>query len=264
LARNEAKLNELAQKIQSTTTGKQAPRVFVHKCDCSNIEQVKSVRETIVVKQQSLPTMILHCAGMGRWRFLHEMDYSEILQCFNAPAHAAILVTRAFLPDMLQRVAQEQLSATPARTQFVITGVQSPVAYAPWSGATAYAISRFAFRGFNEALRQDLAGSFASGSISVQEVVVGETSSQYFDNNPGSKERIPSISLILPVSTPHQIADGVLQIMKTGSNGIFFFPFMIAVAQYLNDWFRPVFSWLVTLTGHKLTLQAYLNANKQD
>lgn len=101
----------------------------------------------------------------------------------------------------------------------------------------------------------------SDNNFSVQEVVVGETDSQYFINNPGSKERMPLISKLLPVSTPEQVADAVLKTVKTGSNGVFYYPFLIGVLQEFNAWFPSVVSFLVAKTGYKLDLN---KVNKQE
>lgn len=53
-------------------------------------------------------------------------------------------------------------------------------------GATAYMAGRWALRGLVEALRADLNPT----KVLVQEVILGETNSEYFKNNPASNERV--------------------------------------------------------------------------
>ena len=87
-----------------------------------------------------------------------------------------------------------------------IVNVQSPAGYTAWGGATGYIAGRYALRGLTTALQADTAGT----GVTVQEAVVGETTSSYFSNNPGSKERIPQISAVLGTLTPHEAAEAVV------------------------------------------------------
>jgi uncharacterized protein len=73
--------------------------------------------------------------GAGRWKFLWEMEASEIRSCFDAPPLAAALLTKAFLRDMVER------------NTGAIVQVMSPAALVPFPGANAYNMARFALRG---------------------------------------------------------------------------------------------------------------------
>lgn len=114
------------------------------------------------------------------------------------PYLAAFRVTRAFLPGML------------AKRAGMILNVNSPVAIMAWSGATGYAASRWALRGFTQALRADLKGT----GVLVSQVVLGETDSNYFDANPGARARLPAISKLLPILQPDQAAKHIFRAIR--------------------------------------------------
>jgi short-subunit dehydrogenase len=93
----------------------------------------------------------------------------------EVPYLAAFSVTRAFLPDMLAR-----------RSGHVVC-VTSPASYMVWANACAYIAARQALKGFSEALRIEV----ARHGIDVSLVVLGTTETPYWENNPGSRERVP-------------------------------------------------------------------------
>src|SRR5205823_5735359 len=106
----------------------------------------------------------------------------EVQSMLGAPYLAAFHVTHAFMAAML------------SAGRGVVIHVQSPASRIPFPGATAYASARFALRGLHEALCQDLRGT----GVTSCEVMFGEVSSSYFDNNPGTHEHIPKIANLVP------------------------------------------------------------------
>lgn len=178
---------------------------------------------------------------MGQWKYLHELSFTEIKEHFNAPVLAAMFVTRAFLPQIIEKAKKD------TNSNFVITSVQSPASVCPWPGCTAYATCRWALRGFCEALRQDLYP--LSNQIAVQEVTVGETQSSYFTTNNVSEERMPGIAKILPVFTPKGTAECVLHAIQSNKNASVTYPWVLRAANWLND-YTPVMYWLARVTGY--------------
>ena len=65
----------------------------------------------------------------GVIRHMHETTAEETLSCLDAPAVGAMLLTRELLPDLLRMPKAS------------IVFVQSPAAYQPTPGATAYVVS---------------------------------------------------------------------------------------------------------------------------
>ena len=50
-----------------------------------------------------MPDVIVNAAGAGRWLYLDETAPAEAVQMMAVPYFAALFVTRAFLPTMLER-----------------------------------------------------------------------------------------------------------------------------------------------------------------
>ena len=130
--------------------------------------------------------------------------------------------------------------------------VNSPVSLLPSSGAAGYAASRWALRGFSEALRADLAGT----SIKVTEVMLGETDSNYFEANPGSRERLPKISKLLPVLSPDEAAHHVVKACLKGKTR-HTAPFMLKITRILVEVFPTIMAKVVQMgdTPHPSTLK---------
>jgi short-subunit dehydrogenase len=192
LARNEAKLREVAAKVADF--GRKA---YVYPVDLSLHEEIAVVCDRIAT-EVGVPDVIVNNAGMGRWLYVEETDSAELQQMIAVPYLAAFNVTKAFMPAML------------ARDSGWIVNLTSPVAFHTYPGATGYAASRWAIRGFSEALYLDLYRT----NIGVTLLVPGEVSSPYFDNNPGARERLPYFAKLGKVLTSDQAANLLLYALK--------------------------------------------------
>lgn len=137
------------------------------------------------------------------------------------PYLAAFRLCRAFMPGML------------SRRSGMILNVNSPASLMPWSGSTGYAASRWALRGLSEALRADLHGT----GLRVCEVVLGETSSNYFEANPRSHERLPSLAKLLPVLTPEKAAKHIVKAVRQNRKTLTA-PFILSVNLFFL-WLMP-------------------------
>jgi short-subunit dehydrogenase len=142
-----------------------------------------------------VPDIVVNNAGAGRYLHVEETSPAEASQMIAAPYLAAFYVTRQFLPAMLER------------RQGYVVNVNSPAPWLPWPGATAYTAARGAMRGFTAALRADLRDT----GIQVLEIVAGKVSSTYFEHNPGSEERLPRITRMVPTLTPDQVAEALMR-----------------------------------------------------
>ncbi len=142
--------------------------------------------------------MIVNNAGAGRHLFFEETEPDEFEAMMAAPFYAAVYVTRAFLPGMIDR------------GNGYIVGVNAPVAYAPWPGAAGYAISRWALRGLLEVLRADLRGT----GVVVGEVVASKVASGYWEHNPGSEEALPRLARTTRALTPDGVAATIVRAIE--------------------------------------------------
>ena len=81
-------------------------------------------------------------------------------------------------------------------------------------------------------------------------ILPGKVSSEYFANNPGSEERIPWIGKLIPVSTPEQVADGIVRGIERESREVVM-PAMLRVFMILH-WIMPrAVEACVRFSGHK-------------
>ncbi len=110
-------------------------------------------------------------------RAVDENEPGESERQMSVPYLAAFELTRALAPAMIERGSGH------------IVNMTSAAAYFYFPGANGYATARWAMRAFNEHLREDLRGT----GVGVTLIVPAEVDSPYFDNNPGSRERVPRI-----------------------------------------------------------------------
>jgi short-subunit dehydrogenase len=92
------------------------------------------------------------------------------------------------------------------RNEGRVVNVESPTAYAPIPGATAYQTARYALRGFGESLRMDL----HSTDVGVASVVPGKVRTKYFDRNENVEERFPETAERLRVLDPEEVAEAAV------------------------------------------------------
>ena len=78
----------------------------------------------------------------------------------------------------------------------------SAAGYLTIPGATAYGVARWAMRAFSYQLEAELVGS----GVGVTLLAPFEVDSPYFENNPGSRERIPKIATLVGNMAPADVA----------------------------------------------------------
>ncbi len=190
LARNEAKLNEVAAAVRRD--GGAASPYAVDLADANAIAET-SAR---IKREAGTPDIIINNAGAGRWLSVLETSAEEALAMIEVPYLAAFNLTRAFLPEMI------------ARGDGAIACVTSPASYVVWPNAAAYTAARHAMlRLHRVAPRRPEAHG-----ISVTLVVLGQVETPYWEHNPGSREHMPKSNPILaPILTAEQAAQAIVQ-----------------------------------------------------
>jgi uncharacterized protein len=133
------------------------------------------------------PDILVNNAGRGRWAYLEDSSYDEIDEIIAAPLHAALYVTRAFLPGMLRRGVG------------IIVNVTFIGAFLPWPGATGCISVRWGMRGFHEALRADLKGTNLSATL----VAPAAVETEYWYKN---RTKRPVTPAWIPLLTCEQVA----------------------------------------------------------
>ncbi len=132
------------------------------------------------------------------------------------------------------------------RDSGTIVAMTSAAAWMAWPGATAYTAGRWAMRGFAEALRADLAGTHIRTTL----VTFAKVQSSYFENNPGTEERIPGVQSMLPALTPEQAAAAIIRGIKRGQREVAA-PLMLRVTLVMAHLFPSVTRRLMASTGYR-------------
>jgi short-subunit dehydrogenase len=140
--------------------------------DAGDVERLRSRVEA----EAGTPDILINNAGSGRWAYLEESSYAEIDEIVAAPLHAALYVTRAFLPGMLHR-------GSGALGNMTFIG-----AFLPWPGATGCTAVRWGMRGFHEALKADLRGTNLSATL----VAASAVETEYWHRNRTPKPVTPA------------------------------------------------------------------------
>lgn len=189
LARNPERLAGVADSIRRA--GGSAAPYAVDLSDPSAIEET-SAR---IKREAGTPDILINNAGAGRWRPLVETTAEEALHMIEVPYLAAFNLTRAFLPDMLERGSGGLVFIT------------SPASYLAWPNASAYIAARRAIAGLAEALQSELKGK----GVFVTLVVLGTVETPYWEHNPGSRENMPKTDpRLVPTLTADEAAEAII------------------------------------------------------
>jgi Short-chain dehydrogenases of various substrate specificities len=185
LGRNAEKLAEVERLIRSEGGCSKA-----YISNFTNADEIELLRSRVAA-EAGVPNILINNAGSGRWAYLEECSYDEIDEIIEAPLHAALYVTRAFLPGMLHR-------GTGAIGNVTFIG-----AFLPWPGATACIAVRWGMRGFHEALKADLKGTNLSATL----VAVSAVETEYWHKNRTPKPVTPAW---IPILKPEEVARATL------------------------------------------------------
>ena len=191
VARGRERLESLAAELRQS-----GAEVNVRAADLGDHGQVEQLAAEVLA-ESGAPDVLVNNAGAGRWRAVDENEQGEALAQVSLPYLAAFELTRALLPAMISRGSGRVANMTSAAALFA------------FPGAAGYGTARWAMRAFNDHLREDLRGT----GVGVTLVCPAEVDSPYFDNNPGSRERVPKAGVLFGVVSPKQVArrlaDGV-------------------------------------------------------
>lgn len=226
MARRRRELDAVADQVRAA--GGEAHVVPVDLADPAAVTRAAEQ----VLDQCGVPDVLINNAGAGRFLFIDETPPEEAEQMIRLPYLAAFGVTRAFVAPMI------------ARGSGVIVTVNTPASIIPWPGATGYAAARFALRGFTEALRQDLRGT----GVRVSQVVLARVDSEYFEANPGARERIPTAEALVGHLSSDQAADAVVRAVTRNVRDLHA-PWRWALLAPLATAFPAPFTWLFARTG---------------
>jgi len=193
LARNRDRLQQIIGEIR-----KAGGIAAFYAADLSNSSAVAEVCRQIR-SEHGDPTLLINNAGAGRFLTLSESTAEDAVTAMGTPFFSSFFITREFLPAMLRD------------SRGSIININSPAAFQPFRGSIGYACSRWALRGFSEALSLDLKGT----SVHVGHLVPAKVSSAYFENNPGSEDRVPALAKFIGTLTPEQVARAAEKMIRS-------------------------------------------------
>ena len=228
VARNEKKLRELAADIIST-----GGKAKFFSIDVSDFKAVQKLGED-VVGTVGVPDILINNAGQGIWKFVDETSFEEVSEMMSVPYFAAFYVTKVFLPLMQKRNSGH------------IVNMTSYAGFIAFSGATAYIAARTAMIGFHNALTADLYKTNIKTSLAY----FAKVTSDYWQNNPGSEERLPTSQALIPVITPEKAARAIVNGVQKNKRKIAT-PFMIFVMNGLIRYFPSVTRFIINKTGYR-------------
>lgn len=200
VARREARLRRLAQHLEAFGVG----HAVVEPLDGADPDAVEAMAARVDARFGT-PRAIVNSAGAGVWRWPEQTPPAEMERLLDAPYRSAYHVTTAFLPGLL------------TQRSGVVVHVGSPASIAPWPGATGYTVSRWALRGFHEALLQDLHGTGVRSS----HVLFGEVTSEYFVANADSRIHIPGLGKLIRRITPGEAAEVIVRTIHAPRDEVF-------------------------------------------
>jgi short-subunit dehydrogenase len=183
VARGAEKLEQLASELRDS-----GAKVEVEPCDLGDDADIARLADRLLAGGGA-PDILVNNAGAGIWRAIDETEAGYATDAMRLPYLAAYELTRLLAPAMI------------ARDSGWILNMTSAAGFITIPGATAYGVARWAMRAFSYQLDADLRGT----GVGVTLLAPSEVDSPYFDNNPGSRERIPKIATLVGTMTPEDV-----------------------------------------------------------
>ena len=138
-ARSQDNLNKTINDLQTV----QAGEYHGIPTDVSDANQVaKSVKQ--VIETAGVPDLLVNCAGAAHPGYVQDLDLEIFHWMMDVNYFGAVFVTKAVLPGMIERKSG------------YIVNIASLAAVVGMYSYTAYGASKFALRGFSDALRMEM------------------------------------------------------------------------------------------------------------
>jgi NADP-dependent 3-hydroxy acid dehydrogenase YdfG len=169
------------------------PNFTGEEIDLSDLLHLPQAIRVLQNKHPKLDGAIL-CAGMGRFSSLEEFSYEQIQQLININFTSQVYLTRAMLPNLKRK----------DRADLIFIG--SEAALKGSRKGTIYCASKFALRGFTQALREECAKS----QVRVSLINPGMVNTPFFADlsfAPGDD--------VSNAITPEDVAEAVLYVLST-------------------------------------------------
>jgi len=193
LARGEDRLNLALSEVQAAGRGSDQ-RFGVIPADVSDERQV---REAIarMNAEAGLPDLVINSAGITYPGYVQDLDLSIFRAMMEVNYFGTVYVTKAVLPGMMERGSG------------YIVNIASLAGLIGVFGYTAYGASKFAVRGFTDALRAEVK-PFGIG-VSIVYPPDTDTPQLAYENQfkPAETKALSSMNSVLP---PETVAEAIL------------------------------------------------------
>lgn len=177
LGRTLDKLEKTAQQFD--LSGKQTDFFSV---DVSDINAVKTLKEIIVEKYQSIEVLV-NCAGLGYFGPLESVTSPQLEAMFNVNTFGTIYMTQQFIPITKERIMNIISTA----------GLKGKI------NESAYVASKFAVRGFTESLQKE----YEDKVMTITGVYMGGMATPFWDGSSHIKD-------MSRLKSPKHIADKIV------------------------------------------------------
>jgi short-subunit dehydrogenase len=152
LALADIDMNGLQETQKIVTTQTEPDKLKIYAVDTSNRDQVYEFAQN-VIHDFGKVDILINNAGVSSSGMVQELTYDTLEWTININLWGVIYGTKAFLPYLTKRSAAS------------IVNISSVYGLLGIPGQAAYCASKFAVRGFSEALRQELFNTNISVSI---------------------------------------------------------------------------------------------------
>lgn len=227
VARREPLLEQLREESAAPE------RMGVFAADLADLDGLPELAERVRT-EFGTPDILVNNAGFGTWKPIDETTAAEAVEMMKLPYLAGFGLTREFLPQMLERGSGHVVNMT------------SLAAFLGVPGSTAYTAARWAVRGFTEGLQADLTGTGVGASL----CYFSKVTSEYWQANPGSEDKIPGASRLIRVITSEQAAAIMLRGIRAGRPTIRG-PLSLDLMMLVIQGFPGIARWLVRNTGYR-------------
>ena len=230
-ARSQDNLNKTINDLQTV----QAGEYHGIPTDVSDANQVaKSVKQ--VIETAGVPDLLVNCAGAAHPGYVQNLDLEIFHWMMDVNYFGAVYVTKAILPGMIERKSG------------YIVNIASLAAVVGMYSYTAYGASKFALRGFSDALRMEM----KPHGIQVSIVYPADTDTPQltYENQykPAELKQILQILPALDPIPPEQVARAIVGGIDRQKNVII--PdlgtsLFIKLINILGNGIYPVLDWLL-------------------
>lgn len=197
-ARRIGLLKSIGEKIRKT-----GGEALVVKTDVTDLDQLDNLVGSTLSEYGEIDVLINN-AGMGRLQWLDELRPEEdITAQIKVNLLAAIHLTRIILPHFLQRGRGH------------IINVSSAGAWLAVPTYTVYTATKYGLRGFTLSLRRELRET----KIRVTGIYPGAVATE-FDQHAGVDWEIESATPGWLLLSPEQVAEGIMEAVKTGKRKV--------------------------------------------